>query len=264
MDNTLTKEIISTIIIISVVTLICIFIKKFITKAIIKKAKKTSDKKLLTIVSILSNVIKYLSIIIAILMVLNIWGVDTKALITSLGIVGVVAGLSVQDLLKDIIAGISIITEDQFKVGDNIQVGDFRGTVISLGIKTTKVRSITGEVKFISNRSITEVINYSMMPLQCLIDISTDYQDELEKIETSLQNVCDKINKEVKYLKGKIQVLGVQTLDANSIIYRLSAEVDYSKYYEFRRMILKEVVQEFKEKGLNIPYPQMEVHSARI
>ena len=95
-------------------------------------------------------------------MILDIFGIDTKTLIASLGVVGLVAGLAVQDTLKDFVAGMSIILENQYRVGDTITIKGFRGEVISLGIKSTRLRSLTGEIMIVPNHLIEEVINHSL------------------------------------------------------------------------------------------------------
>ncbi len=261
MEKVLTKEILSTVFIILFASLTYIIIKKILTETLMKKAKHKHDKKRLTILTLSTNIIKYAIMIITLLMVLDAWGVDTKALLASVGIVGVVAGLALQDLLKDIIGGTTIITESQFKVGDDIKIGDFRGTVISLGMKTTKIRAYTGEVKFIANRNITEVINYSLMPLKCILDVSTSYEDDINKVEKSLNNVCKRLSKTLEYLKSPIEVLGVQELSDSAITFRIVADTKPANNYEFKRLLQKEIVKEFEKNNLTIPYPQLEVHN---
>lgn len=145
------------------------------------KAKDKDNRKALTILTLVTNILKYIILIVAFLMILDVWGVDTKALVASLGVVGVVGGLAMQDTIKDLISGTTILTESQFKVGDNIQIGSFRGTVTALGMRTTSIRAASGEIKMISNRNITEVINYSIKPSICDIDVEFSCHDSSEK-----------------------------------------------------------------------------------
>ena len=112
-------------------------------------------------------------------MILDIFGVDTATLIASLGVVGLVAGLAIQDTLKDFVAGISIILENQYRVGDTITVKGFRGEVINLGIKTTHIRAYTGEVMIIANHLIEEVINHSVEKSLAVIDIPVSYDTNI-------------------------------------------------------------------------------------
>ena len=239
--------------------LLYILLKKIITKIVLKQAKKNSNKKTLTMVTILANVSKYIIIIIDLLMILDMIGIDTKALLTSIGVVGIVSGLALQDLLKDIIAGTAILTEEQFRVGDNIKIGDFRGDVISLGLKTTKIKSYTGEVKIISNRNITEVTNYSVPSSKCILDIQISYEEDIEKIKKVLNSICNKLKKEEDYICGNVELLGVEALTDDSITLRVVAQTKQDKNIPFKRLFLEEIVKEFKKQDIKIPYPKMEV-----
>ena len=167
-------------------------------------------------------------------MILDIFGVDTKSLIASLGVLGLVVGLALQDLLKDFISGMTIIFENQYCIGDIISVGDFKGEVIGLGLKTTRIRSYTGEVKILSNRNISEVINYSQMSSFALVDVSVAYEEDYEKVEKLLNNLFIDIkkNKRIPFLKSDIKVLGINELADSAVIIRITAETESYKQYE--------------------------------
>ena len=105
------------------------------------------------------------------MLILEVYHISTRGLITSLGVVGLVAGLAFQDTLKDLLAGFSIIFENAYAVGDTITVGNFKGKVISLGLKTTKIRAINGDTQIIANSNITSVINHSLDDNYDFIDI---------------------------------------------------------------------------------------------
>ena len=141
LDKILVKEVVAPVLIIFFSVILYKIIERIIKKAFAIRVRKTNQKRQETLVSIINNVIKYFIIIVALLMILDVFGIDTKTLVTSLGVVGLVAGLAVQDLLKDFISGMSIIFENQFYVGDTIEVNGFKGEVIHLGLKTTKLKS---------------------------------------------------------------------------------------------------------------------------
>ena len=220
MEKILTKEVITTICIILFAVLFYMAIKQLISRVFLKKARHHSNKKALTLLTILTNVVKYIILVIALLMILATWGVDTKALVASLGVAGAVAGLAMQDLIKDFNGGADILTEDQFKVGDNIQIGNFRGNVIYLGMKITKIRAYTGEVKIIANRNISEVINYSIMSAICVVDIGLSYDNKVDQAEKVLQTAIENASKKVNYLKKPVTILGIEELNNDSVVYR--------------------------------------------
>ena len=137
---------------------------------------KTDRRKTKTLATLTTNVFKYFIILVCALMLLDQLGFDTKTLVASLGVVGVVAGLAMQDTLKDFVAGVFILTEDQYKVGDTVKISGFMGEVIYLGMKTTKIQAYTGEIKIISNRTIDSVINYSLDFSLAIVDLLVSYK----------------------------------------------------------------------------------------
>ena len=264
MEKILTKEVITTICIILFAFLFYMAIKQLISRVFLKKARHHSNKKVITLLTILTNVAKYIILAIALLMILATWGVDTKALIASLGVAGAVAGLAMQDMIKDFIGGADILAEDQFKVGDNIEVDGFRGNVIYLGMKITKIRAYTGEVKILANRNINAVINYSIMPAVCVIDVGLSYDNSIEQAERVLKTAVENASKQVSYLKRPIVILGIEKLNNDSVVYRIEAEVAPMKNFEFNRIFLKEVLKEAEANNLTLSYNKVDVHNAWI
>ena len=144
LDKVLVKEIVGPILIVLVSIVVYLIIKNVIDRVFTIKNRYLDKRKTKTINGLINNLIKYFIVIIDAVMILDIFGIDTKTLIASLGVVGLVAGLAVQDTLKDFVAGMSIILENQYRIGDTITIKGFRGEVIALGIKSTKIRSYTG------------------------------------------------------------------------------------------------------------------------
>jgi len=260
-EQLLTKEIISPIFIVIIAILFYILIKKIIIKTFRGSSKFRAHKKSLTIMNLFINIMKYIVLIVALLAVLNTWGVDTKAMIASLGIAGVVAGLALQDILKDFLAGFAIIVDNEYDVGDNIQIGTFRGDVVELGMKNTKIRAYTGEVMVIANRNVTDVINYSTHPCKSVIDISVSYEDNSEEVVKALEEICAKLTETTSYLVSKVELLGIQELADSAVIYRIVADCQPLKDFEFKRKALKVVKDVFDSKNISIPYPQVVAHS---
>lgn len=234
-----------------------------VTKNIFKiKSNRVDERKMRTVLSLVNNVLKYFIIIVAILMILDIYGIQTSGLLTSLGLVGVVAGLAIQDILKDILSGSSIILENQYAVGDVVSIGDFKGEVISLGLRITKIKALTGEVKIISNRNITEVINYSLEKSLAIVNVPISYNEDVEKIEVVLNGLCDELKSKIKLINGKINCIGITSFDSSSINFRIVAETVPTKQYDVERLILKEVKIRLDKEGIEIPFEQVVIHNA--
>lgn len=259
------KEIYMSIIIIAVAALIEKVIKLIIKKTFNsdKKHHKLDSRKISTIRSLLCNIVKYGVWIVAILSILGVFGVNTAAIITGLGVVSFVIGLAFQDILKDVLVGVSILFENQFAVGDLVKIGDFEGTVISLGLKTTRLQAYTGEIKIISNRNITEVINYSMDKTLAVVDLAVSYESKIDKVEKILMVTAATIREKIPSLVGDIELLGVQELSDSAVVFRMVGKCKPAKHYEVQRQMKKEFKNALDKNGIKIPYPQLEVHNEK-
>ncbi len=246
-----------------IVLFICIYfiINRIIKNVIRRQFVKNGEKRKKTLLLIVNSIIKYFLMIIAVLTILNVYGVDTTALITSLGLLGLGASLALQDTLKDLLAGFFIIFENQYDIVDTMTINNFKGEVISLGLKTTKLKASTGEIYTIANRNIQEVINHSLSNSLAIVDFEVSYNDNLSKVETVLQKLCKKLTKELPHLKGDVTLLGIQSLGSNGIEYRITVSTDPMEHYAIERLIRKAVKEELENHEITIPYAQVVIHN---
>lgn len=258
LDKILVKEVVGPILIILVSLLVYLVIKSVVNNVFKIRNKYIDKRKSKTINGLINNLIKYFIIIIDIVMILDIFGIDTKTLIASLGVVGFVVGLAVQDTLKDFVAGMSIILENQYRVGDTITVKGFRGEVISLGIKSTKIKAYTGEVMIIPNHLIEEVVNHSLDKSLAVVDIPVSYDTDLEKLESVLNNLFSKLS--IDGITGDIKILGLESYDDSSISYRVVVDTIPMKHYQVERELKRAIKLELDKNGIEIPFPQVVVH----
>lgn len=256
----LTKEILGPIIVI-LVSIILIKIIKRILIRIFTKSEKLNNKKNKTILSLITNIFRFFIWAVALIIILGIFGVNTMSLIASLGVVGIVIGLAVQDILKDLIAGISIIFDNEYAIGDIVEISGFKGEVVELGLRVTKIKAYTGEVKMLSNRNITEIINYSVNDNLAIVDISVAYESDIEKVQKVLDDLS--IDLKEKYNLTSIQCIGIQDLADSAIVFRITAISSKKDKYELARIIRKEVVLYLNKNKINIPYNQLVIHNAK-
>lgn len=240
-------------------------IKKIIDKSIkVEKIELAQNRqRVKTIKMLLQNVVKYITIIFVILSILSIFGVNVKSIVTGLGITTAIIGLAFQDIAKDIIAGISIITEEQYDIGDTIQVGDFMGEVIFLGLKTTKIRDYKGAVKIISNRYMDQIINYSLEDSLAVVDVATSYENTPAEVEKVLNDLAKNLKDKIPNSTSDVEVLGINELEDSSIVYRVTVKVKSMQQYVAERIMRKEIKNALDNAGLSIPYPQIEVHHGK-
>ena len=196
--------------------------------------------------------------IIAIIIILNLYGVNTKSIMASLGVAGAVIGLAFQGIIKDFLAGIFIIFDNAYAVGDWVVIDNFKGEVISVGLKTTKVRAYTGEVMILSNSSFSRVINYNLSPPKLYLKIPFSYDADIKKVEEVLDGLLVELKKE-KGVK-KAELLGVEEFGDSSIDYSLYVDCAMGQQHVIRRKLLRNIKVAFDEAGLEIPYNQLDVH----
>lgn len=256
-------------IIVGIITyvIICFFINRIskvnIGKLKGKKATNTYivaiDKRKMTIVSLIKNVVKYMIAIIIIIAILSLYGVDTTSIIASIGIVGVVLGLACQDIAKDFLSGVFLIFDNAYAVGDYVEINGFTGEVISLGLKTTKIKAYTGEVKIISNSAFTEVTNYNLKQSKLVIDIPLSYDCDIEKVEKVLNDLVPEI-KAIPDVRKEVELLGIERFESSSIIYRIAIDCSPMSQYGVNRAVLRLIKLTFDKNKITIPYEQLDVH----
>ena len=164
-------------------------INNIIEKIIKSRKHKKNHKKEETVINLIKNIVKYLIIIIEALVILELYGVNTTSIIASLSVVGVVIGLAFQDTLKNMLAGIFIIFDNRYNVGDTVEINSFTGEVISLGLQTTKIKAYTGEIFTIENSSINTVINYTETDSRLILDIGVSYNTDINYLEKTLNKL---------------------------------------------------------------------------
>lgn len=261
LDKILVKEVIGPILIVLISFVVYLILKGIIDNIFKIRSRYIDKRKTKTINGLIDNLIKYFIVVVDIVMILDIFGIDTKTLIASLGVVGLVAGLAVQDTLKDFVAGMSIILENQYRVGDTITIKGFRGEVISLGIKSTRLRSLTGEIMIVPNHLIEEVINHSLEKSVAVVDIPVSYDTNIDKLENVLNELFADLDKSLTGLKGEIKLLGLQSYDDSSITYRVCVDTVPMEHLRIERELKKAIKVALDKNHIEIPFTQVVIHN---
>ena len=217
-----------------------------------------ADKRKVTIITLIKSIIKYAIAIIVVILILDVYGVNTTSLIASLGIAAAIIGLAFQDTIKDFLSGVFLIFDNAYVVGDTVKINDFTGEVISLGLRTTKLRSYTGEVKILSNSSFTEVINYNKEHSKLVMQIPVHYDTSIEKLEVVLNKIKELIIEEDNVYV--MELLGIDEFGVNEIKYAVMIECKPMTHYGIKRKLLGLIKKYFDDEGIKIPYSQVDVH----
>lgn len=268
MDKIFIKEIYLPIIYIVIGFILYQMVKRVIKKifSIEKRTignKKVDKKKLKTLEQLVINVLRFIVVVFIILSILTVFGVNIKTFLAGLGVISVVVGLALQDILKDFIMGFSLIIENYFSVGDTVEISGFKGKVIHLGLRTTKLQQFEGPVLIIPNRNIVEVINYTNSYSQAIVDVDVAYESDFDKVEKTLQEIAANLNKKLKGTVNEVTVLGVEKLDSSSVTYRIMVNTEPLEQFSVQRQIRKEVLIALNKSQIKIPYTQIEVHNGK-
>ncbi|MBO4262228.1 MAG: mechanosensitive ion channel family protein [Clostridia bacterium] len=213
-----------------------------------------------TIVKLINNFIKYIVAIIAIFLILGAWGVDTRTLIASAGILSLIIGLGAQSLISDIIAGVFIVFEGEFQVGDIVIIDGWRGTVDEIGIRATKIIDWQGNIKIVNNSEISTVINQSkeLSVTTCVVGVS--YKESIPKVELVIKNNLEKIRAAIPEIVEGPYYKGVDSLADSSVNLLFVATVKEGDYYAVKRALNREIKMIFDENNITIPFPQVTVN----
>ncbi len=265
LEKILIPQIYLPIIYVSVAIIVNTLCKKIIRTIINAKERSLEKgsynyKKTETLKVLLNNFIKYIIAIFTFLAILTVYGIDVSSVLAGLGIAGVLLGLALQDFAKDIIAGIGIVLENQYAIGDVVTIGEFTGEVIFLGLKTTRIKSWDGKVKIIANHNIDEIINYNMTNSVAIVDFGVSYESNIQRVEKVLKQLAEELTESLPDLKGEVQVLGIEKLENSAIVYRMIAPTKSLAHYNVQRIMRKEIKECLEKAKIKIPYPQIEVH----
>ena len=224
------------------------FILKLLSKILIKGN---------AIIDILCSLVKYASVIALLYFILNACGVDTTAVVTGLSILTLIIGLALQPLLQDVIAGLFIVFEHVFEVGDIVVVGGFRGTVKEIGIRTTRIEDAGGNVKLINNSDLRALVNMSDQLSIASVEVGIEYGESLERVEAILKENLDKIKEAIPEIQMGPFYKGVSALADSSVNLKFVAKCKESDKFQVERDLNRQLKLLFDANNINIPFPQV-------
>ena len=256
-ETNIWKIILSIALILVVITLIMIM------KIITARVKKIKNKRSYTVIKLVESIVKYLLILISIFAFLGIWGIDVTAALAGVGIVGLVVGLGAQDLIKDLIAGIGIVMDDQYDVDEVVEINGFKGKVTEIGLRTTRLVNAAGEIRIIRNGSISDLSNFSRTFSLAVALIDVSYDEDIDEVIKLLDNNLPSLKENYPQIIEGPVVVGVDTLADSGVVIRVTAKTNPESHYAVQRGMLKYIKELFDENNIEIPYPQIVVHGEK-
>lgn len=243
--------VISSIQIVTIAVLIAVLVRWLMRRGFAKTNRS------ITILKLLESFIKWIIAIITVLLVLGAWGVDTGTLLASAGILTLVIGLGAQSLVADIVAGMFMVFEGEFQVGDIVIINDWRGTVQEIGIRTTKIVDAGGNVNIVNNSQITTVINQTQDVSLAKCTVGIEYGESLPRVELIIRDNLEKIKQNIPSIIDGPFYKGVSALNTSSVDLLFLANCKEEDIFQVQRDMNREIKILFDDNGINIPFPQV-------
>ena len=221
-----------------------------------------SRQRALTLGAVLRGTSTTIVYLMGLMIALGEVGLDLGPLLAGAGIVGLAIGFGAQSLVADFIAGVFVIIEDQYGVGDWVDVGSASGTVERVSLRTTVLRDAHGTVWVVPNGEIRRVGNSSQLWARTVLDLEVAYDTDIDKAATIIKDVADQLweeQLEVATILEEPVVSGVQSFGADSIAIRLSVKTEPGEQWSTGRILRARIKKAFDTYGIEIPFPQRTV-----
>ncbi len=228
----------------------------------IQERQARSAQRIETIAAVLKSLATALILAVAALLCLSELSIDLAPLIAGAGIAGLAVGFGAQSLVKDFLAGMFILVEDQFGVGDVVDVGDTSGTIEKVSLRTTTLRDVSGVVWTVPNGEIHRTANHSQLWSRAILDIGVSYDTDIDQASEIMKAVAVELwheNHQDLTILEEPSVWGVQELGNDAVVIRLVVKTDPSEQWAVGRVLRARIKYAFDEAGIEIPFPQRTV-----
>ena len=236
--NLYKKDLIFTLVVILSVIMLLV-----ILKFIFNRLKKGRSNKAVSLLSVISNIVRFIILIIAIFIVIAIWGMDPTMGLVILCTLILILGLGLHSQLNDVFVGMNTIFTNMYEVDDYVEIGGFKGKVVSISINKTKILATSGELKTISNGLIKEVVNYSKNPISATVLIpienTRDTLEFISKLEEKLRILKEEYT---EIIEGPI-VNGIDDFKDGNVIIKVSAKTKYEMKHIVERALRKKILE---------------------
>ncbi|MCP2253309.1 small conductance mechanosensitive channel [Prauserella aidingensis] len=213
-----------------------------------------------TIGSVLKSITTVVVYTIAVVLILGELGINLAPILASAGIVGVAVGFGAQNLVRDFLSGIFMMLEDQYGVGDVVDVGEAIGTVEAVGLRITTLRDINGTVWYVRNGEVLRVGNFSQGFAVGVVDIPVAYDADLDRATTMLEEVLATSAEREDLAPDILEpptVLGVESVTPEAVLLRLTVKVRPGKQWAIQRALRADAMAAFERAGFQPPLKRL-------
>ena len=214
-----------------------------------------------TLLKVTANLLKYIAAIVIVCGVLALMGVDIITIVAGLGVIALIIGFGAESLISDVVTGMFILLDNQYNVGDIIEVNGFRGTVTEVGIRTTSLVDVGGNVKIINNSEMKNILNRSDNISRSISDFPVPYGTDIEALEQKIPAMMSAIYaRHTDVMLTEPRYIGVQELGQSSVNLRFVVEVGEKDIFNGARILNRELFVEMRRAGIECPFTQVDIH----
>lgn len=239
------------------------YVSEYLMKEKKKGKKKGGSQKIKTLAPVINTAVKIAACFIGGIIILDRLGVNTTPILAGAGIVGLAVGFGAQTLVKDLINGLFILFEESLRVGDYADLGKNEGIVEAIGLRTVKLRDVSGNVHIVPNSSIDAVTNMSKEFSRSVIDVGVAYREDVDEVIGILEEIGEEMRNDPDYGKSilePMEVFGLQKFDDSAIVIRVRLTTKPLKQWGIKRAFNMRIKKKFDERGIEIPFPHRTIY----
>ena len=239
------------------ITLIMVFVVANVLEIVINQLTGNIGSGAETLGHLVASVLSYGTALFAVFYFLYLCGLDPASLLASAGILSLILGLGAQSMIQDILAGVFIVFEGEFRVGDIVTVGDFRGHVLDIGLRTTKIQDGSRNIKVFNNSNLSGIINMTKGASFAGINVRIGYEESLERVEAVLAKELPEVRHRLPTIMDGPFYRGVSALGDSGVVIQISALCKEQHRTVLCRELNREILLIFKRNHIGIPFPQV-------
>ena len=218
--------------------------------------RRMEARKAKTIGALLKSVLRYVVYFLLAISVVDALGAPTSSIIASAGIVGLAVGFGAQNLVRDVLTGFFILFEDQFSVGDYVEIFGLAGVVEEVGLRVTKLRDFSGVLHIIPNGAIDKVSNHNRGHLRALVDVRVAYEEDQERVTALLKAIVAQAATDIPEIVEGPTVLGIADFTESALVFRIVARTRPQEQWAVERELRRRIKVVFDREGIETPYPR--------
>lgn len=257
-------DIVLRLIIIFIGTFILLKFKDPVIHLVLSRNPNTDDRKRETLEGFISGFLKFIIVFFALAQALFTLGLDKSSVVAIFGAMTVAIGLAIQDIIRDFVMGLVLVYEGEYKVDDFIEIGGVSGTVVTMGIRATTIRSIDGCIHVIPYSNISVITNFTHSYSTALVELRINYNEDVERVIAILEDEMEKAKYEIDYVMETPRVQAIFAFTESCMIIRVVCDCESGLQWDLERELRLRIKTRFDKEKIIMPYPQLIVHSENL